>query len=110
MTWFLFSVLAAFSWIARRLGAVAVDDPAGSALLGLGCLVIGGVLAGDLAGRLRLPRITGYLVLGIAAGPHALALETARDAELLRLFEELALGLIALTAGGGTTPRTPGRR
>ena len=100
MKWFLFVVLAALSWTARRLGAPAVDDAAGSALLGLGCLVIGGVLAGELAERLRLPRITGYLVLGIAAGPHALGLETARDAGLLRVFEELALGLIALTAGG----------
>lgn len=100
MKWFLFVVLAAFSWTARRLGGAAVDDASGSALLALGCLVIGGVLAGEIAQRLRLPRITGYLVLGIAAGPHALALETARDAGLLRLFEELALGLIALTAGG----------
>ncbi len=100
MKWFLFLVLAAVGWIARELGSGAVDDPSGSALLALGCLVIGGVLAGDLATRCRLPRITGYLLLGMAAGPHALALETARDAELLRLFEELALALIALTAGG----------
>jgi Kef-type K+ transport system membrane component KefB len=99
MKWFLFVVLAAFSWTARRLGGAAVDDASGSALLALGCLVIGGVLAGEIAQRLRLPRITGYLVLGIAAGPHALHLETARDAGLLRVFEELALGLIALTAG-----------
>jgi Kef-type K+ transport system membrane component KefB len=98
--WAFFLVLAAFSWGARLVGAVAIDDPAGSALLALGCLIIGGVLFGELAGRLRLPKITGYLVLGMAVGPHALGLETARDAELLRLFEELTLGLIALTAGG----------
>ena len=36
----------------------------------------------------------------MAAGPHSVGLETARDANLLRLFEDLALGLIALTAGG----------
>lgn len=100
MKWFLFLVLAAVGWTARELGAGPVDDPSGSALLALGCLVVGGVLAGGLAARWRLPRITGYLLLGMAAGPHALALETARDAELLRLFEELALALIALTAGG----------
>jgi Kef-type K+ transport system membrane component KefB len=82
------------------MGGAAVDDPAGSALLALGSLIIGGVLCGELAARLRVPRITGYLVLGMLAGPHALALETAGDAELLRLFEDLALGLIALTAGG----------
>ncbi len=100
MRWPLFLVLAAFSWIARFVGGGAVDDPAGSALLALGCLIIGGVLCGELAVRLRLPKITGYLVLGMVAGPHAVGLETARDANLLRLFEDLALGLIALTAGG----------
>ena len=100
MRWALFLVLAAFSWIARFVGGAAVDDPAGSALLALGCLIIGGVLCGELAVRLRLPKITGYLVLGMVAGPHAVGLETARDANLLRLFEDLALGLIALTAGG----------
>ncbi len=100
MRWAFFLVLAAFSWGARLVGADAIVDPVGSALLALGCLIIGGVLFGELAGRLRLPKITGYLVLGMAIGPHALGLETARDAELLRLFEELSLGLIALTAGG----------
>jgi Kef-type K+ transport system membrane component KefB len=100
MRWAFFLVLAAFAWGARLVGAVAIDDPAGSALLALGCLIIGGALCGELAGRLRLPKITGYLVLGMAVGPHALGIETARDAQLLRLFEELTLGLIALTAGG----------
>ena len=100
MRWALFLVLAAFSWTARFVSGAVVDDPAGSALLALGCLIIGGALCGELAVRLRLPRITGYLVLGIVAGPHAVGLETARDAKLLLLFEDLALGLIALTAGG----------
>ena len=100
MRWFLFAMLAALSWAARLLGTATVNDPAGSALLSLGILIIGGVLAGELAVRFRAPRITGYLLLGMAAGPHALGLETVRDAQLLRIFEELALGLIALTAGG----------
>ncbi len=100
MRWFFFLVLAVFSWSARLIGTTTTDDPVGSALLSLGCLIIGGVLAGELAVRFRFPRITGYLVLGMAAGPHALGLQTARDASLLRIFEDLALGLIALTAGG----------
>lgn len=96
----LFAVVAMMAWGARQLGAHWVDDPAGSALLALGTLIIGGFLAGEAATRWRLPRITGYLVLGLAAGPHALGLESLADARFLRLFEELALGLIALTAGG----------
>ncbi|MDX2438308.1 MAG: cation:proton antiporter [Acidobacteriota bacterium] len=110
MRWFLFLVLAAFSWAARMLGDATVSDPVGSALLSLGILIIGGVLAGELAVRFRAPRITGYLVLGMVAGPHALGLETARDAQLLRIFEELALGLIALTAGGEFRLKTVRRR
>jgi Kef-type K+ transport system membrane component KefB len=98
--WFLFLALAGLGWAVRGLGGQGLDDPAGSALLSLGGLIIGGVLCGELAVRLRFPKITGYLLLGMVAGPHALGFETPRDAELLRLFEELALGLIALTAGG----------
>jgi Kef-type K+ transport system membrane component KefB len=97
--WLFLLAVAGLSVVARLLGQ-AVDDPVGSALLSLGCLIIGAVLAGDLAVRLRLPRITGYLLLGMAAGPYALGLETIADARQLRLFEGLALGLIALTAGG----------
>ncbi len=100
MRWFLFVVLAVLSWAARLLGTNAVSDPVGSALLSLGVLIIGGVLAGELAVRFRAPRITGYLLLGMVAGPHALVLQTAGDAGLLGIFAELALGLIALTAGG----------
>jgi Kef-type K+ transport system membrane component KefB len=100
MKWLFFVVVAALCWGARRLGETSVMDPAGSALLALGALIIGGYLAGEAALRWRLPRVTGYLVLGLAAGPYALGLETLADARFLRLFEELALGLIALTAGG----------
>lgn len=100
MRWAFLGVIAAAVWAFRLLGGDLIDDPAGSSLLALGCLVIGGVLAGDLARRLGLPRITGYLVLGIAVGPHALQLVTSADHAGLRIFEELALGLIALTAGG----------
>ena len=75
MRWFLFVVLAAVSWTARLLGVGVVEDPAGSALISLSCLIVGGVLAGELAARWRLPRITGYLVLGLLAGPYALGIE-----------------------------------
>lgn len=100
MKLFFFAVLVGVTWGVRRLSESAVIDPAGSALLALGSLMIGGLLAGDLAVRFRLPRLSGYLLLGLVAGPYAIGLETVADARFLRLFEELALGLIALTAGG----------
>ena len=102
MKWFFFIVLGGASWALRVLGAGIVEDSSGSALLALGCLVLGGLLAGEFAARFHLPRVTGYLILGMLAGPYALGLETLGDAQFLHLFEELALGLIALTAGGET--------
>jgi len=100
MRWLFFILLAASSRMLRFLDGGMAGHEAGSALLALGCLILGGFLAGDLAERFRLPRVTGYLLLGMVAGPYALGLESHGDAEFLRLFEELALGLIALTAGG----------
>ncbi len=96
-----FLVVAALAWLVRGIAdASGIGDPAGSALLGLGCLLLGGVGAGEVAARWRLPRLTGYLVFGMVGGPAALGLVTRPDLGQLRLFEELALGLIALTAGG----------
>jgi Kef-type K+ transport system membrane component KefB len=108
--WLFFLALAALSLSVRLLGQDQIDEPAGSALLSLGCLIIGAVLAGELAARRQLPRITGYLLVGMAIGPYALGLETANDAAHLQLFEELALGLIALTAGGELRMQGIGRR
>jgi Kef-type K+ transport system membrane component KefB len=108
--WVFFVAVAGLCWGARTLGENTVADPAGSAMLALGALIIGGYLAGHAAVRWRLPRVTGYLVLGLAAGPYALGLETLADARFLRLFEELALGLIALTAGGEFRLEGLGRR
>lgn len=100
MRWGLFAALAMVAWMLRRVLDPEMSDPAASALVALGCLMIGGALAGDLAQRLQLPRITGFIVIGMLLGPFVLALVSVGDLAELRPFEELALGLIALTAGG----------
>lgn len=101
MKYAFFVAVAALAWLLRGIGdAAGVVDPAGSAVLGLGCLLLGGLGAGELAARWRLPRLTGYVVFGMVGGPAAVGLVTRPDLAQLHLFEELALGLIALTAGG----------
>lgn len=100
MRWAFVLAVAALAWIFRAVGGAVVDDPAGSALLALGVLLVASLLAGELAARLRLPRLTGYLLLGMLCGPSAVGLATGDDLGALHLFEELALGLIALAAGG----------
>ncbi len=100
MRWAFFVLLAGAGWMLRHLTEPGVLDPAAAALLALGALVVGGELAGTLVARARLPRITGYLLIGMLLGPSLFRVAATADLHELRLFEELALGLIALTAGG----------
>jgi len=100
MRWFLLASVGSLIWLLRAVPGPGWVDRDASALLALGMIMIGGELVGDLAQGYRLPRITGYLVLGMALGPSVAGLITGGDLESLVVFEELALGLIALTAGG----------
>lgn len=76
------------------------QDGRSELLLALGLLLLGAWLAGRLFERLRLPKLTGYLALGLLAGPSLLGL-VSKDAQAnLRFVNHLAVSLIALTAGG----------
>ena len=66
----------------------------------LGFILLAGYIAGSIAAGFRLPRLTGYVLVGIAVGPHALGIFSGEAVESLRTIDELALALIALTAGG----------
>ena len=69
------------------------------ALVTFGYLLLTAFLVGGLFKRLRLPRLTGYIATGIAVGPAALGLVSARAVESLQIFSGVAVALIALTAG-----------
>jgi Kef-type K+ transport system membrane component KefB len=66
----------------------------------LGFLLLAAFVAGELAKDLHLPRITGYLVIGILFGPHVLRLVPAETVDDFRLINGIALAVIALQAGG----------
>ncbi len=68
-------------------------------LLALGVLGLGGLLLGEGLHKLRIPAISGYLVLGLLLGPTALGLLDVTQLKGLERLSELALGLIALTVG-----------
>ena len=84
------SLLAAFF---RLLGPL---PEAPSATLLLGFLLLAAFVAGELAREIRLPRITGYLVIGILFGPHILALLPRQIVSDFRLINDVALSVIAL--------------
>ena len=65
-----------------------------------GALLICGLLGGELAQRLAgLPRITGYVVIGILAGPEVLGLLRTPLSGEARALIDLALGLVVFELG-----------
>lgn len=77
-------------------------------LIALGFILLAAFSFGELTAFLGLPRISGYLITGIIFGPysdfifHTKYLEIFSDTAVndLRLLNGLAIGLIAITAGG----------
>jgi len=66
----------------------------------MGFVLLAASVAGALAAGVGLPKITGFLVVGIVAGPSVLALIPAGAVDALRLIDRFALALIAMLAGG----------
>lgn len=66
----------------------------------LGFLLLAAFVAGELARELQLPRITGYMAIGIVFGPHVLRLLPGATVQDFRLINDIALSVIALQAGG----------
>ena len=65
-----------------------------------GFLLLAAYLIGDVLSRLKLPKITGYILAGLLFGPHLLDLVSAGVVRDLKLIDDLALTFIALAAGG----------
>ena len=67
----------------------------------VGLLLLLAFFAGQLAFRLRLPRITGYLIIGVIFGPSALGVFPEKIVnEEFSFIVDLALGFIAFSIGG----------
>ncbi|HSG08833.1 MAG TPA: cation:proton antiporter [Longimicrobiales bacterium] len=66
----------------------------------VGFVLLASSVSGVLAAEVGLPRITGYIVVGIVAGPSLLGLLPAPAVEDLSLIDDFALALIAMLAGG----------
>lgn len=85
--------------LARRMMAGDAAADLRSTALAFGFALIAAALAGDLVERLRLPRISGYLLFGLLCGPQGADLVSRSMASDLRLVNGLAIALIAFIAG-----------
>lgn len=67
--------------------------------LAIGFLLIAAIQSGHIAGRLRLPHLSGFILAGLICGPEVLGLISARSLASLALVKGVSVGLIALLAG-----------
>ena len=70
------------------------------ATVSLGFILVFGYLVGHYSRVLGLPGITGYILAGILCGPFVGRFLTPPVVSELQLIDDLALALIAFTAGG----------
>jgi Kef-type K+ transport system membrane component KefB len=78
---------------------VAATGPQ-STTIAIGFMLIAAFVAGKVAGNIGLPRITGYLLVGLLLGPSFSSLLTHDMLIAAEAVEGIAVALIALTAGG----------
>lgn len=79
--------------------AAATGSAPAATILAVGFLLLTAFLVGTLFKQVGLPRLTGYLFTGIVVGPQVLGLLTPVMVGHLRIFNGVAISLIALTAG-----------
>jgi Kef-type K+ transport system membrane component KefB len=100
-------LFAVMLWVPQLHSVESALNP--ESMMTLGFIVLAAFTLGEIAETIKLPHITAYLVTGMLCGPEAhhvlhvpealnvLDHETIQD---LKLFDQLAVALIALSAGG----------
>lgn len=68
-------------------------------LAAIGFVVLAAFTVGELVSALSIPKITGYILSGVVFGPQVSNILSHKIVSDMRVFNTLALGLIALTAG-----------
>ncbi len=84
--------------LSSPLTSVSMDNA--TALIALGFTVLAGHLVGSWLKLYGLPQVTGYMLVGILAGPHIAGVISVQNVQRLSFINNIALVLIALTAGG----------
>jgi len=64
-----------------------------------GVLLVAGMLGGEIARKIRVPRILGYVAVGFAAAPLSEWMNLGPLLEAGRIFVDLALGLVLFDLG-----------
>ncbi|RMH74165.1 MAG: hypothetical protein D6675_00465 [Gemmatimonadetes bacterium] len=77
----------------------AFEDNSIRAATALGFIIPTAYIIGSVLHRFKLPKITGYMIVGVLAGPYVLDFLTEPIVHDLTLIDQVALSLIAFSAG-----------
>ena len=68
-------------------------------ILSVGLILMSALIAGHVAQIVRIPEVTGYLLVGVVIGPAAFDLVTNDNLQTLGFLSDVALGLILFNIG-----------
>ena len=94
------AIIVLVTWGIQTLRFHVDPDPGSMGMILFGFLMLSAYLIGDLFPKLKLPKLTGYLITGIIFGPYLLKILTAETVKELKFIDDLALTFIAFAAGG----------
>jgi len=69
-------------------------------VLAIGIIIVIGFLGGLVTEKIKFPRITGYIIIGLLLSPSLLNVISAETIENLDIVTNIALGVIAFLIGG----------
>ncbi len=94
-----FSILLGFMYALSEFPSAAGIPASAQTTLALGFIILAAHIVGELAALLKCPKITGYMLVGVFCGPYLLNLISTETVKELKLIDNIALGLIAFSAG-----------
>lgn len=68
-------------------------------LTNLAIMLLAALIAGKIVKKLKLPNVTGYLVIGLLIGPNCIRLLSQEFLDSVSIISEVALGFIAFSIG-----------
>ena len=99
--------LTGILWVVNATGLGSFQMIGDQSALAFGFILLASYVMGKMARRMRMPMITGYLVAGFVFGPYVLGalspslrILSPEILDELSIFNSIALGLIAFSAGG----------
>ena len=92
-------ILLAVGGLMQAARSFSADTSIGGTELAFGFLLLASYFTAKVINRVGLPKLTGYLLAGVLAGPYVLQLVTHEMTDSLKVVSNTATAVLALQAG-----------